>query len=62
MSQYQPPRPVLERYRDWLINDVIPGFQKNGYQESERRAVIQLNQIEAKLHKLRFPGEPPRKK
>lgn len=50
-------RSMLERYRDWLLNDVIPGFQRRKDQESIRRSVEQLDGIEKKLAKFRYPRE-----
>ena len=48
-------RTTLERYRNWLLNDVIPGYQRQRDNESVRQSVIQLAEIEKKLGKFRYP-------
>lgn len=52
-------RAFLERYRDWLLHNVIPGYERlrPGDSESVRRAVQQLNEIEGKLAKIKYPRE-----
>lgn len=53
MRQFKSKRQMLECYRDWLLNHVIPGYQRRHDEESLRRSVAQLDEIEQQLGVIR---------
>lgn len=48
-------RAMLIRHRDWLLNDVIPGFRRQHNEASAQLAIRQLAEINEKLRYEHYP-------